>query len=80
MSEGGSSTNACDETFAGPAAFSEPEVKSLASFLSSKASRYDIYLAIHSYSQLLMYPWGYTGTDTPLEGTWVRIYLRVIEA
>ncbi|KAK6627464.1 hypothetical protein RUM44_009941 [Polyplax serrata] len=60
--EVGSSDDPCSETYAGPSAFSEVETRTLAEYLTSVSSeqKEDIYLAYHSYSQLIMYPWGYT--------------------
>jgi hypothetical protein len=54
---GGSSTNPCSDTYAGSAAFSDPETRQLAEFYNKTASIFDVYLAFHSYSQLLMYPY-----------------------
>ena len=39
---------------------SENEVRSVARFLESQGQRLVGYLDIHSYSQILMFPWGYT--------------------
>lgn len=39
---------------------SEREVQSVANFLQSQGHRLVGYLDIHSYSQILMFPWGYT--------------------
>lgn len=71
--DGGSSNNPCSETYAGPSEFSEIETKSLSDFLTKAAPTHDIHLSFHSYSQLLMFPWGYTATHTPMHNTWQRI-------
>ncbi|CAD5124564.1 DgyrCDS12838 [Dimorphilus gyrociliatus] len=54
----------CSNTYEGPFAFSEPEVKAVASFLKSK---HDIiaYLAFHSYSQAWMIPFANSKSDKP---------------
>ena len=39
---------------------SEREVQGVANFLQSQGHRFVGYLDIHSYSQILMFPWGYT--------------------
>ena len=56
----GISTNPCEQTFAGPKAFWDPEGKAVADFILSKESQWDVFLTIHSYGHLLLAPWGYT--------------------
>ncbi|XP_053687411.1 zinc carboxypeptidase-like [Sabethes cyaneus] len=58
--QGGASSTPCSDTFAGPEAFSEPETKSLSEFFTSVESTISTYLAFHSYSQLLLLPYGHT--------------------
>uniref|UniRef100_A0A1A9W1S5 Zinc carboxypeptidase A 1 n=1 Tax=Glossina brevipalpis TaxID=37001 RepID=A0A1A9W1S5_9MUSC len=60
MENGGASGNPCEETYAGPEPFSESETKALAEFLTSIQHEIKIYLAFHSYSQLLLSPYGHT--------------------
>lgn len=60
ISEGGASQNPCSETYAGPAAFSEPETVALSNFVGSVADEVDIYLAFHSYGHYILYPYGHT--------------------
>jgi len=55
---GGASSNPCSDTFAGSEAFSEPETKALADFYSTIAKNITAYIDFHSFSQLLMYPYG----------------------
>jgi len=55
----GASTNPCSETYAGPSPFSEIESRLLANFLTSMSDKFDVYLAFHSYSQLLLFPFGH---------------------
>ncbi|XP_623922.2 zinc carboxypeptidase [Apis mellifera] len=57
---GGASTNPCSETYAGSSAFSDVETKSLSEFISSISNKFSAYVAFHSYSQLLMFPYGHT--------------------
>uniref|UniRef100_A0A1L8DQZ2 Zinc carboxypeptidase A 1 n=1 Tax=Nyssomyia neivai TaxID=330878 RepID=A0A1L8DQZ2_9DIPT len=56
----GASNDVCCETYAGTAPFSEPETRQLADFVLQHADHIKIYLAFHSYSLLLLYPWSYT--------------------
>ncbi|XP_069835295.1 carboxypeptidase A1-like [Dendropsophus ebraccatus] len=61
---GGSSSNPCTETYRGRAAHSEPEVKAIVDFVKSHG-KIKGFVSIHSYSQMLLYPYGYTNTRTP---------------
>lgn len=58
--EAGTSKNPCSESYCGPRAFSEIEVKSVADFLAAHNSTIKCYVNFHSYSQLWMDPWGWT--------------------
>ncbi|XP_019486918.1 PREDICTED: carboxypeptidase B [Hipposideros armiger] len=55
----GASRNPCDETYCGPAAESEKETKALANFIRNNLSSIKAYLTIHSYSQMMLYPYSY---------------------
>ncbi len=75
----GSSSNQCDETYHGPSAGSEPEVKAIEAYIRSlwpdrrgpgvndaaPSDTSGIHLDIHSYSQLVLWPWGTTSTPAP---------------
>ncbi|XP_020857992.1 carboxypeptidase A1-like [Phascolarctos cinereus] len=58
----GASSNPCSETYHGKSAFSEVEVKSVVDFVTNHGN-IKAFISIHSYSQLLMYPYGYTATQ-----------------
>jgi len=58
--KGGSSDDSCNEAYMGPTPFSEKETRAIADFLGPMASKIELYLSFHSYSQLLMYPFGHT--------------------
>ncbi|NXD07583.1 CBPA1 Carboxypeptidase, partial [Nothocercus nigrocapillus] len=60
----GSSGNPCSETYRGPYANSEPEVKAIVDFVKEHGN-IKAFVSIHSYSQLLLYPYGYTATPVP---------------
>ncbi|XP_032119712.1 carboxypeptidase B [Sapajus apella] len=55
----GASRNPCDETYCGTAAESEKETKALADFIRNHLSSIKAYLTIHSYSQMMLYPYSY---------------------
>ncbi|KXN71813.1 ascaris suum carboxypeptidase [Conidiobolus coronatus NRRL 28638] len=54
-----STKNRCDETYPGSEPFLAPEIKALSQFILSQKNLLG-YLDIHAYSQLWMYPFGYT--------------------
>ncbi|PKK22051.1 carboxypeptidase A1 [Columba livia] len=60
----GSSSNPCSETYRGPYANSEPEVRAIVDFVKNHGN-IKAFISIHSYSQLLLYPYGYTSTPAP---------------
>ncbi len=47
-----------DQTYVGPRAFSEPEVRAVRDLVARQL--FGGVLSYHSYSQLILYPWGYT--------------------
>lgn len=55
----GASRSPCADTYCGPAAESEKETKALADFIRKNLSSIKAYLTIHSYSQMLLYPYSY---------------------
>jgi PKD repeat protein len=75
---GGSSGDQCNLTYRGPSPASEPEVQAVQAYGRSifPDQRGDplnepapddatgVYLDIHSYSELVLWPWGFTGTPT----------------
>jgi carboxypeptidase T len=75
----GSSEDACNLTFRGPAAGSEPEVKALETYLrnlwpdrrgpnqndAAPSDTSGIHLDIHSFSQLVLWPWGISAQPAP---------------
>jgi len=57
----GASGNPCSETYRGPSAHSESEVKSIVDFVKAHGN-IKAFVSIHAYSQMLLYPYGYTRT------------------
>ncbi|XP_060623732.2 mast cell carboxypeptidase A-like [Anolis sagrei] len=55
----------CGQIYRGPSAESEPETKALTNFLRNHISSLKGYISVHSYSQLLMFPYGYTEKLAP---------------
>ncbi|XP_056307748.1 carboxypeptidase A4 isoform X2 [Danio aesculapii] len=60
----GASKNPCSDSYHGPYAHSEVEVKNVVDLIKSHGN-FKSFISIHSYSQLLMYPYGYTCTNIP---------------
>ncbi|PNI99510.1 CPA1 isoform 3, partial [Pan troglodytes] len=60
----GASSNPCSETYHGKFANSEVEVKSIVDFVKDHGN-IKAFISIHSYSQLLMYPYGYKTEPVP---------------
>ena len=70
---GGSSGTTSSETYRGPSAFSAPETTLLRNFVNSRVigGKQQISVAIdfHTYSELILWPYGYTTTDIPADMT-----------
>uniref|UniRef100_A0A6P4ETH6 Zinc carboxypeptidase n=1 Tax=Drosophila rhopaloa TaxID=1041015 RepID=A0A6P4ETH6_DRORH len=65
MENGGASSNPCAEDYGGPNPFSEPEIQAMADFVSGIKDKINVLLAFHSYSQLLLSPYGHTSEEFP---------------
>lgn len=77
---GGSSDDACDETYHGPSAASEPETQAIESYAQSifpdqrgpndsdpaPDDAEGVFITLHSYSEMVLLPWGWTDAqDAP---------------
>jgi murein tripeptide amidase MpaA len=62
VTEGSVSCWQCADTYCGPAVFSEPETRNVKHLLDTR--RIDCFADVHSYSELLLYPWGHAPTQT----------------
>ena len=65
---GGSSGTPSSDTFRGPAPFSAPETQRLRDFISSRVvggvQQIKAHIDFHTYSELVLWPYGYTTADT----------------
>lgn len=63
----GASTNPCSEVYQGTSAFSEPETKLLSDEMKrlNNARKLDVVMSIHSYGQIMLYPYGWTTNPAP---------------
>uniref|UniRef100_A0A8C6WN64 Carboxypeptidase A1 n=1 Tax=Neogobius melanostomus TaxID=47308 RepID=A0A8C6WN64_9GOBI len=75
----GASSNPCSETFRGPRAHSESEVKSIVDFVKSHGNIKE-FISIHAYSQMLMYPYGYTQTPVKDQAALHSLAQRAVSA
>jgi carboxypeptidase T len=70
---GGSSGTTSSETYRGPSLFSAPETQVVRDFVNSRVvnGKQQIKVAIdfHTYSELILWPYGYTTTDIPADMT-----------
>ncbi len=59
----GASSNPCNLTYRGRAAFSEPETQAIRDLVQNQ--KFNLIISLHSFSDLIMYPWGYTYAPAP---------------
>lgn len=64
---GGSSDDPDSDIYRGPSAFSEPETKAVKAFVDRHASNVKVLLSYHTFSELILYPWG--GSDEQITDT-----------
>lgn len=76
----GSSKYPCAETYAGRRAFSEPEIYSYSQYLTTIRKQLKLYFAFHSYSQILLFPYGHTAVHTENHDDLLAIGRKGIEA
>lgn len=55
----GASRNPCSDSYHGPSAHSEVEVKNVVNLIRNHGN-FKSFISVHAYSQLLMYPYGYS--------------------
>jgi len=76
---GGASSDPCAETYQGPTYASEPETQAIQNFIltlfpdqrgsadtdPAPLNATGIFITLHSYGQLVLWPWGWTDTQAP---------------
>lgn len=67
----GASKNPCSDAYHGPSAHSEVEVKNVVNLIKSHGN-FKSFISVHAYSQLLMYPYGYSCGNIPHKSELVR--------
>jgi carboxypeptidase T len=65
---GGSANDPAAEDYHGPSAFSEPETKAVSEFINSRVvngrQQIKTHIDFHTFSELVLWPYGYTKDDT----------------
>jgi carboxypeptidase T len=72
----GASSSPSSEVYHGPSAFSETESSALRDFISQK-SKINFILSFHSFSELILYPWG--GKDEPVPSADLKVFKKIAE-
>tara|TARA_Y100001970_G_scaffold225108_1_gene277834 strand:- start:864 stop:3068 length:2205 start_codon:yes stop_codon:yes gene_type:complete len=72
----GSSPEPCSETYRGTSAFSEPETQAVRDFVEQ--NDFTIAMNYHSYSNLLIYPFGYS-YDNPMDPDDLNTFIEYAE-
>lgn len=67
----GSSPTTSSGIYRGPSAFSEPETQAVRQFAAGR--HFTMWLSYHSYSDLLLFPWGYVLDYTADHETYLRL-------
>ena len=62
VTQGQTSCAQCSDVYCGPQAFSEPETRNIRSVLDTR--RVDCFVDVHSYSELVLWPWGHAPSQT----------------
>ncbi|ODN02271.1 Carboxypeptidase A2 [Orchesella cincta] len=75
----GTSRNPCSQIYHGPNAASEPEVKAIQDFVLERKDQIKLFLTFHSYSQILLLPWGYDEVRTDDHDDLMRVGLKAIK-
>ncbi|XP_020637518.3 mast cell carboxypeptidase A [Pogona vitticeps] len=70
----------CVEIYCGPSAESEPETKAVTSFIRDHLFAIKGYISVHSYSQMLMFPYGYTFKEAPNHDKLNQMAKEAVEA
>jgi murein tripeptide amidase MpaA len=62
VAQGQTSCSPCSDVYCGPSAFSEPETRNVRHLLDTE--RIVSFVDVHSYSELVLYPWGHAPTQS----------------
>ncbi|XP_068617828.1 carboxypeptidase B-like [Battus philenor] len=71
--EEGSSEDPGNIFYRGPEPFSEPETTAIRATICGNDRKFKVFLSFHSYGEVIIFPWGYTGDPCP-------DYVQMLEA
>jgi len=71
--QSGASSNPCNDTYRGAAAFSEPETAALRDALDAIKDDLRVHVDVHTYGQWILHPWGWTTSPSPDETFFMEI-------
>nr|XP_033814715.1 mast cell carboxypeptidase A-like isoform X2 [Geotrypetes seraphini] len=75
-----SDNDPCSPTYCGPAKESEKETKAVTTFIRDNLQSLKAFLSFHAYSQLLLYPYGYTFDPAPNQKKLDKIAQSAVKA
>ncbi|MGC8815792.1 MAG: M14 family metallopeptidase [bacterium] len=67
----GASDSVNSDTYRGPYGNSEEEIKAITNFVNSK--NIDTVIDLHSYGNMILYPWGYTNNPSELDSIYKEV-------
>ncbi|XP_068960823.1 mast cell carboxypeptidase A [Petaurus breviceps papuanus] len=73
-------SNPCSQTYKGTAPESEKETKAVVDFIQRHKYSIEAYVSVHSYSQMLIFPYGYTKVPVPNDEELYKISRIATEA
>ncbi|EMP36744.1 Carboxypeptidase B2 [Chelonia mydas] len=76
----GASHNDCHEIYCGPYPESEPEVKAVANFLQKHKDHIKSYITMHSYSQMVLFPYSYTTNKSKDHDELLSVANKVVQS
>ncbi|XP_078524064.1 mast cell carboxypeptidase A-like [Lissotriton helveticus] len=76
----GSSNEPCEDIYCGAAAESEKETKAVANFIRENVHSLKAYLTFHAFSEMLLYPYGYTYDLAPTHEDLNAVAKAAVEA
>lgn len=77
---GGTSNLACSDVYCGPRPYSEPSMLAMYNFVSRIAETENLlaYISFHSYSQMMLLPYGYTVAHLDNYHQMVSVFIVII--
>jgi len=77
---GGASNNPCSDTYAGPAAWSEPETRAIRDYYARISPRTRAYISFHAFGQYLLLPYGHNTAPSERHANLMSVGTATINA